>query len=114
MPFKTKEDKKKYHKEYHKKWYLENRDKQRKAQSDRKKELREWFQEYKSTLSCKCGEDHPATIDFHHSSGKKEHLVAHMANEGYSKERILAEIAKCTIMCANCHRKLHDKQRRRS
>lgn len=26
-----------------------------------------------------------------------------MVRDGYSKERILEEISKCDILCANCH-----------
>jgi predicted HNH restriction endonuclease len=33
--------------------------------------------------------------------------VVALANRGLSIERIDEEIAKCVILCANCHRKLH-------
>ena len=77
----------------------------------RKKRIKIWFENYKSKLSCsKCGENHPATIDFHHK-GKKENQVAQMVHWGYSIDNILKEINKCEVLCANCHRKEHWKNK---
>lgn len=75
-------------------------------------EMRRWFQAYKALLKCKvCGEKHPATIDFHHKKNSKTKFmeVAVMVSQApkFRKKRILEEIAKCTVLCANCHRKLH-------
>lgn len=71
-------------------------------------EKKKWFLDYKKTLKCKCGESHPACIEFHHRNPKKkDDCVSNMALRGYSKKRILKEIAKCDVMCANCHAKLH-------
>ena len=48
----------------------------------RKRKIKEWFEKYKSKLSCSiCGENHPATIDFHHK-GDKENQVAQMVHWG--------------------------------
>lgn len=33
--------------------------------------------------------------------------VGYMVRQKLSMERIMSEIAKCDIVCANCHRKLH-------
>ena len=68
----------------------------------------EWFREYKKTLKCElCGENHPATLDFNHRNpSEKEFNVGEMvAVQG--KARILKEIAKCQILCSNCHRIYH-------
>lgn len=75
----------------------------------RKAESRALMVEIKAGLKCEvCGESHPATLDFHHRDPKqKEANIGHMVNRGFSKEAILAEIAKCKVVCANCHRKLH-------
>jgi hypothetical protein len=35
-----------------------------------------------------------------------------MISVGYSWEKIEAEISKCEVRCANCHRKRHAKLRR--
>ena len=55
-----------------------------------------------------CDEDDPACLDFHHTdTDRKEMTVSSMISYGYSKERLLGEIGKCEILCANCHRKRH-------
>jgi hypothetical protein len=33
--------------------------------------------------------------------------IAQAVNQGWSKERILEEIKKCDVLCANCHFKEH-------
>lgn len=68
---------------------------------------RQWFRDYKATLSCTtCGENHPACLDFHHTdAATKDFSVAEAVH--YSKSRLLKEIAKCIVLCANCHRKHH-------
>ncbi len=70
---------------------------------------REWFTELKKTLSCEhCGEDHPAVLQFHHTDPSKKELgVSDMINQGSSRRRVQNEIAKCDVLCANCHFKLH-------
>jgi len=73
---------------------------------------RKWFSELKRNLRCSiCGQsfpDCPTIIDFHHGGMEsKERGVSRMANLGREKKVILAEIAKCIPVCANCHRRLH-------
>lgn len=71
------------------------------------------IQTVREGASCtRCGEDHPATLDFHHrDASEKEIGIAQLVNMGWSVARIDAEIAKCDVLCANCHRKLHWEQR---
>lgn len=64
----------------------------------------------KKTLSCgKCGENHPACLDFHHRDPKtKLFTISHATRHHiYSWETILVEIDKCDVICSNCHRKEH-------
>jgi hypothetical protein len=59
-----------------------------------------------------CGEADPACLDFHHRDpSHKIFSVAFLVAQGYSLERIMAEIEKCDLLCANCHRKLEAGQR---
>jgi hypothetical protein len=90
-------------------WYYKNRSHRMEVKDRRRDELKRWFYEYKrDNCRCeRCGEDCPHCIDFHHV-GDKTANVSQMVNHGYSKERIKAEIARCDVLCANCHRKLHD------
>lgn len=93
---------------YKRKWYKKNSDKVKKEVRDRKKEIRDWLREYKQSLSCsQCPESHPACLDFHHSEGNKLIEISLCPSQGWSKERIKEEIAKCTVLCSNCHKKLH-------
>ena len=91
--------------------YDKQRDKSKLARKNRKcrNNKKEWFRELKSTLKCSmCSEDHPATLDFHHKdANSKDKDVSFLAARSYSKQRVLEEISKCIILCANCHRKLH-------
>ncbi len=88
-----------------KRYYLDNRKTERSRIVARKAEIKEWYREYKSTLSCvRCGQDHPATLQFHHpDSDDKEFEVSRAVTDGHSIESILSEINKCEVLCANCH-----------
>ncbi len=75
---------------------------------DRRQSIFEWFKAIKKNSSCaQCGNNDFRVIEFHHSDGNKEFNVSEGVMKGLSRERILAEIAKCTPLCANCHRILH-------
>ena len=90
-------------------WYGRNTEKKIAQKNARKEGVRIWLREYKETLAClTCGENHPATLDFHHrDSSTKKYTISSMPGRGHRPERILEEIAKCDVLCANCHRKLH-------
>ncbi len=91
---------------YHKRWYQSNKLATKVRARVRREIAREWYKEYKSNLWCqRCGEDHPACLEFHHRDSKK-YEVSSMVNSGYSVASILKEIQKCDVLCANCHRKI--------
>lgn len=64
-------------------------------------------------LACsKCGDSRPYVLDFHHTDpSKKEFLVSNFLGSGYALERLKAEIAKCIVLCSNCHREHHHFER---
>ena len=50
----------------------------------------------------RCGFDDPRALEFHHRNpAEKEFTVGSLMTK--SLERLLAEVAKCEIICANCH-----------
>ena len=67
-----------------------------------------WLTGLKSNLCCRvCGEQRLVCLDFHHiDPTTKKHCISRM-HAHYSQEKIEQEIAKCEVLCANCHRVLH-------
>lgn len=59
----------------------------------------------------RCGEKDVACLDFHHRNGKEDKLGHIGVIRKFGRDRILAEIAKCDVLCANCHRKHHRDER---
>ena len=74
-----------------------------------KRELRQWIHNQKRDAGgCeRCAESNPACLVFHHTSDRKEASVATLVSNNRAKERIRAEIERCCVLCANCHRKEH-------
>ena len=47
-----------------------------------------------------------AALDFHHiDPDSKSFAISNRLN--YSLKRVIAEIAKCCLLCSNCHREYH-------
>jgi len=65
-----------------------------------------WLADLKSSVPCSdCGNKFPhVAMDFDHVSGEKIMSVARLARQAPSWVRLFAEILKCEIVCANCHR----------
>lgn len=53
-----------------------------------------------------CTENEPACLDFHHTDPTKKDFVI-SARNNRSIKSLLREIAKCIIVCRNCHAKIH-------
>ena len=64
--------------------------------------------DYKISHPCSCGESHPACLVFHHRDPKtKRFAIAHTLHHGVSLTSLQDEMAKCDVICANCHLKFH-------
>lgn len=76
-----------------------------------------WYLLIKKNLSCeKCGYSNlthesfsPRALQFHHYDNNKSFTISSAVYEGYSKEKIIKEIKKCSVLCARCHAEEHDK-----
>ncbi len=57
-----------------------------------------------------CGEDDLMVLEFDHVRGEKEKAVSRLVNDCVSWEKILEEVEKCDVRCANCHKRKTAKQ----
>lgn len=76
------------------------------GRSERQRKVLAYIQAIKLERGCAdCGyRANAVALDFDHLPGHvKEYRLATMA-AGLKKEKIDAEIAKCDVVCANCHR----------
>ncbi len=71
-----------------------------------KRKLR--LRDLKAGRRCRdCGNDDPRVLDFHHRDpSAKSFKIATKAWQ-VSEARLLEEVAKCDVLCANCHRIEH-------
>lgn len=94
---------------YRREWYYKNKDHAKAKIKERKNALKKWFIDYKKTLRCeKCDEKRWYVLEFHHKDPSiKEINLSHISHNGWSKKRVLTEVKKCVVFCANCHRELH-------
>lgn len=97
---------------YQRSYYKQNTERQKEHTKRRREEIAKWLKELKSTLSCeRCGENHPATLDFHHRDPSLKIIaVERLHKSGWKQSRLEEEISKCEVLCSNCHRKHHWKE----
>ena len=97
---------------YHRQHYLNNKKVYIDKAKIRSKELSTWFENYKKELKCEfCGETRWWVLDFHHRDSKeKDGSISNLVRSG-SKMKLTEEIKKCNVLCSNCHRDLHYKER---
>ena len=64
--------------------------------------------EYKTSHPCRCGEDDITCLEFHHRDPSKKKFQ--ISNEGKHRsiQSLNKEIAKCDVLCKNCHTKVHN------
>lgn len=66
----------------------------------------------KASRGCEnCGEDDPIVLDFHHPDPEDKHPRLKQRSKGntltsLSFPDLEAEMAKCVVLCANCHRRV--------
>jgi hypothetical protein len=96
------------HSAYHREHYLANRQRyidqaaaqKKRARLERTLYLLEFFE---SHPCIDCGEGDPVVLEFDHLEDKLFNISTKLIT--YSWERIVAEIDKCEVVCANCHRR---------
>lgn len=102
MPYKDIVKRRAAHKRYYEKnlakYYLKNK--------KRKKMLLIFVNDLKHKPCSDCGILYPPYVMGFDHRGEEEKIdsIARLIREGRSKKSILNEIAKCDLVCANCHR----------
>lgn len=108
MSYKDREKQREYHRKWSKanpEWWLQ-----------RKAENVQLVREAKNKPCADCGQSYPFYVmDFdHRESEAKGFNLSMVMKRSYSRDRLLAEIAKCDVVCANCHRERTAKREGRS
>ncbi len=72
----------------------------------------EWIRQYKELHGCEvCGEGRALCLDLHHRDRSEKSFGFSDKAGSRSFDKIIKEIAKCMVICANCHRLLHGQER---
>jgi hypothetical protein len=76
------------------------------TQKQRKLERRVFVAKKKISEGCQeCGyQKRASALDYHHTGKEKGMSVAERVTRCHSKKKILEEIERCEVLCANCHR----------
>lgn len=95
--------------EYQRTFYAKNKEKAKGWIKLNQKKLklrnREYVKEYLKTHPCvDCGLTDIRCLDFDHVRGVKLKALSKLSATSYSLNTIKAEIEKCEVRCANCHR----------
>ena len=78
----------------------------------RAKDKVQWIKDYKLGVKCtRCGYNTcSSALHFHHVDPSKKTKLSNRKSyrREWSLDRIKQEIAKCIVLCANCHAEEHD------
>lgn len=83
----------------------------RRDHKNRNDRIRRWLDSYLKSHPCvDCGERDPIVLQFDHLRDKL-FTIGEVARRSLSLRRVIAEVEKCEVRCANCHFRKHHAQR---
>jgi hypothetical protein len=96
---------KKYQKKYQKLWWQRNRERHMRNTRKNKAKRREFiYTNFKSKPCMDCGGSFPPEcMQFDHRPGTIKSFSVSSHGLSKSLDKLLAEIEKCDVVCANCH-----------
>jgi hypothetical protein len=99
---------------YRTKWYRRNKEHAVQMVLRRRRLIELMVDRYKADRGCAdCPEAFVPCLQFHHlDPSKKEIDISRAILRGWSEERLLIEMKKCAVVCANCHIRRHVKMAR--
>lgn len=97
-----------------KEWYNNNKEKAQLSGRINRNSTKKLLIDILGGACTNCGilvspETPPCCFDFHHEGDKKEHQMAKFSSRTFplNDEVAMIELAKCVVLCSNCHRKHH-------
>ena len=110
MPRKDIDARREYQREYMRKWYRKNRalHLQRTTRVNRRarEAAKSYVDQAKNRPCADCGGKFPPFVmDFDHVRGEKVADMSRFRSGRLAQARLDAELAKCEVVCANCHRR---------
>lgn len=74
-----------------------------------RRKIKQWALEYKGCVCSKCGYNKcSAALDFHHVDMNEKEFNLSARDIKFDWEAIKKELDKCIVLCANCHREIHN------
>lgn len=108
MPYKNPKVKKTKQKTYANTYYINNKATVIAASKASAQSYKNQWRSFKATLACvQCGQNHPATFDFHHIDSSTKEASVNKLIKNRAFKRAMEEVKKCIVLCANCHRIHH-------
>lgn len=92
---------------YRKQHYADNAEKYRVAAKRRRARIRKQVRAIKAVPCADCGKSYPYYVmDFDHRDGEEKIAeVGTLLRKDVAEKILMEEIAKCDVVCSNCHRK---------
>ena len=101
-------------KEYDRQYYIDDKDRRKQTNKKWQDEFIQWYNDLKDKPCSDCSNSFdPECMQWDHlPEYDKVEGVGRLARTTWSKEKVLEEIKKCELVCANCHA-LRTKNRRK-
>lgn len=95
-----------YQRDHYQRNKQDYQDKERRNKQARRKQNHTWLFNYLKNHPCEhCGEADPVVLEFDHlDPADKSANIGNMRGS-WSLSRLQAEVAKCRVLCANCHKR---------
>jgi hypothetical protein len=104
MGYKNAEKQKQFQKDH----YVKYKDKYIERLYRRRLENKEYINSLKANGCKLCGYVKCyASLEFHHLDKNEKDRTIAKAVDDFSLKRLIEEISKCILVCANCHREIH-------
>ena len=104
MPYKDRNKQKEYQQKHHQRTKKKKRKQQNQLKDKRQHFVLEEMQR-RGGKCAKCGFSDIRALDWHHlDPNEKVNSISEMVRDRVSMDKLQAELDKCELICANCHR----------